>query len=434
MRLIATIAVGLAAGMVAGRPWAGIAIALALQVAWLLTRLYRLDHWLRHRGRMDPPVLHGVWDDIVTQVARLHRRKRHHKQRLATVLRELRESTDALPDGVVALTAQGEIAWFNRAAAQLLRLQGRRDIGIRIDNLIRQPRFVRYLQAGGGTAPLVLQVSEAPEAWLSLHVLPYGEGQRMLLIRDVTRETRLETMRKDFVANASHELRSPLTVISGYLETLATDPATDPAHAPPLAEMRRQAERMAAIIGDLLVLSRLEAKDGQTPGEPVDVAAMLTLLRKEVLARPRHPAQVELAIETQDRLMGDELELHSAFANLVDNAAKYTPEAGRIALRWWSDREGAHFSVADTGPGIPAASIPRLTERFYRVDPGRSRATGGSGLGLSIVKHVLQRHGARLEVVSAEGRGSTFSCHFPPERVLAAAGRPSAMIDTHGNH
>lgn len=180
---------------------------------------------------------------------------------------------------------------------------------------------------------------------------------------------------------------------------------------------------MAAIIGDLLVLSRLEAKDEQPEGEPVDVGAMLALLRKDVLARPQHPALVTLAIETQDQLKGDELELNSALANLIDNAAKYTPADGHIGIRWWSDAEGAHCSVTDTGPGIPSSAIPRLTERFYRVDAGRSRATGGSGLGLAIVKHVLQRHGGRLEIASTEGRGSTFTCHFPPERVLAAERR-----------
>lgn len=421
-RLLAALTVGFVVGLAADRVFLGLFVTLLLYVGWQLLNLFRLDHWLRHRSLMDPPMLGGIWDDVVTQVVRIHRRKRYHKQRLATVLRELRDSTAALPDGVVVLNAHGEIAWFNRMAAPMLGLRGRRDIGIRIDNLIRQPEFVRYLAGAEFSVPMLLQTGATPETWLSLHVLPYGEGQRMLLVRDVTRAIRLETMRKDFVANASHELRSPLTVITGYLETLATDPGLDPALAPPLAEMRRQADRMAAIIGDLLVLSRLEAKDPQVEGEPVDVVAMLALLRKEVLARPQHPAQVTLTIDTQDRLMGDEVEIHSAFANLVDNAAKYTPVEGSVAMRWSRDDDGVHFSVADTGPGIPADAIPRLTERFYRVDAGRSRATGGSGLGLAIVKHVLQRHGATLEIASTEGRGSTFVCHFPPRRVVAANG------------
>lgn len=425
VRLLITLALGLAVGLITGRVFAGLFVTLLLYTGWQLANLFRLDHWLRHRSLMDPPILGGVWDDVVTQVVRLHRRKRYHKQRLLTVLHELRDSTAALPDGVIVLNRSGEIEWLNRMAAQLLQLRGRSDIGIRIDNLIRQPEFVQYLAGTDFSAPMVLQTGTAPETWLSLHALPYGEGRRMLLVRDVTRQTRLESMRKEFVANASHELRSPLTVISGYLETLATDPALDPQLAPPVAEMRRQADRMAAIIGDLLVLSRLEAKDAQVEGEPIDVAAMLALLRKDVLARPQRPATVSLDIDSTDRLLGDDIEIHSAFANLVDNAAKYTPAEGAMTLRWWTDGAGGHFSVADTGPGIPAEAIPRLTERFYRVDAGRSRATGGSGLGLAIVKHVLQRHGGRLEIDSVEGRGSTFTCHFPARRIVPAPVDPT---------
>jgi two-component system phosphate regulon sensor histidine kinase PhoR len=237
---------------------------------------------------------------------------------------------------------------------------------------------------------------------------------------------RLEAVRRDFVANASHELRSPLTVICGYLETLAQDPALDAELRPPLAEMRRQAERMTAIIRDLIELSRLEETDEIVGGGPVDVAALAALLRKDVLARATHPHEVRMKIDSQAQLLGDEPEIHSAFSNLVDNAAKYTPVEGSMEIRWWVDEEGAHFAVADTGMGVPPEHIPRLTERFYRVDAGRSRATGGSGLGLAIVKHVLQRHGATLEVQSTLGSGSTFTCHFPPERVLAPARAVSA--------
>ncbi len=226
-------------------------------------------------------------------------------------------------------------------------------------------------------------------------------------------------MRRDFVANASHELRSPLTVISGYLETLGQDPALDPDLHAPLAEMRRQAERMTAIIRDLLELSRLEETGEIVGGEPIDVVALLALLRKDTLARPVHPRDVRVRVDSDARLIGDEPEIHSAFSNLVDNAAKFTPAEGSLEMRWWVDEDGGHFAVSDTGMGIPPEHIPRLTERFYRVDAGRSRATGGSGLGLAIVKHVLQRHGATLEVRSTLGGGSTFTCHFPPERIKA---------------
>jgi two-component system phosphate regulon sensor histidine kinase PhoR len=236
---------------------------------------------------------------------------------------------------------------------------------------------------------------------------------------------RLEAVRRDFVANASHELRSPLTVITGYLETLAQDAALDAELQGPVAEMRRQAERMTAIIRDLIELSRLEESDEVVNAEPIDVAALAASLRKDVLARPGHPREVRVRVESSAQLIGAEPEIHSAFSNLVDNAAKYTPAEGSVEIRWWTDEDGGHFAVTDTGMGIPAEHIPRLTERFYRVDAGRSRATGGSGLGLAIVKHVLQRHGASLEVQSSIGAGSSFTCHFPLERI-AARSRPAS--------
>jgi len=228
-------------------------------------------------------------------------------------------------------------------------------------------------------------------------------------------------MRKDFVANASHELRSPLTVVAGYVETLLQDDALDPSLRGPLAEMQRQTQRMTTIVSDLLDLSRLDADEGEVEGEPVDVVALCALLRKDVLARPSHP-EVQLEMATGARIVGAEAEIISAFSNLVDNAAKYTPASGRIRLRWALDADGsARFSVQDTGPGIAPEHLPRLTERFYRVDEGRARAAGGSGLGLAIVKHVLQHHGATLEVDSTPGVGSRFSCVFPPRRVLGGA-------------
>jgi two-component system phosphate regulon sensor histidine kinase PhoR len=206
-------------------------------------------------------------------------------------------------------------------------------------------------------------------------------------------------------------------VVAGYLETFGADPGLGEL-AGPINEMRRQTDRMTRIIEDLLELSRFEANDSPIKGLPIDVAGMASLLRKDVTARTVHPRIVELSIESGAHLIGDEAMVQSAFSNLVDNAAKYTPADGAMYIRWWTDDQGGHFSVRDTGPGIPSEHLPRLTERFYRVDPGRSRETGGSGLGLAIVKHALYRHGARLEIESIEGRGSTFTCHFPAERLL----------------
>jgi two-component system phosphate regulon sensor histidine kinase PhoR len=417
-RLLGTVLIGAGLGWLVGRPWAGLACALTLHLAWVLANLFRLEWWLRHRNFADPPNVGGVWGEIIAQVVRLHRRKRFHKQRFVQLMRQLQRSTAALPDGVVILNAQREIVWFNRMAARLLNLRRTGDLGMRIENLLREPEFVRYLAGTDYSTPVVIRPMNGEDAYLSLQVAPYGDGQLLLLVSDVSRQMRLEAVRRDFVANASHELRSPLTVISGYLETLGVDPALDPDLKAPLAEMRRQAVRMTAIIRDLIELSRLEETNETIIGEPLDVAALTALLRKDVLARTVHPRDVRVRIDSSAQLVGSESEITSAFSNLVDNAAKYTGAEGSLEMRWWVDKEGGHFAVSDTGIGIPPEHLPRLTERFYRVDPGRSRATGGSGLGLAIVKHVLQRHGGTLEVVSRLGEGSTFTCHFPPARIL----------------
>jgi two-component system, OmpR family, phosphate regulon sensor histidine kinase PhoR len=416
-RLLGTVLIGLSAGWLFGNAWGGLACALTLHLAWILANLFRLEWWLRHRSYADPPDLGGVWGEIIAQIVRLHRRKRFHKQRFVQLMRQLQRSTAALPNGVVILNAQREIVWFNRMAARLLDLRRTADLGLRIENLLREPEFARYLEAQDYSNPVVIRPTTAEDCYLSLQVVPYGDGQQLMLVSDVSRQMRLEAVRRDFVANASHELRSPLTVITGYLETLSQDPALDRDLQGPVAEMRRQAERMTAIIRDLLELSRLEETDEIVGGESLDVAALIAMLRKDVLARPVHPRDVRVTIDSDVHLIGDEPEIHSAFSNLVDNAAKYTPAEGSIEMKWSVDEEGGHFAVTDTGMGIPPEHIPRLTERFYRVDAGRSRATGGSGLGLAIVKHVLQRHGAELEVQSTLGVGSTFVCHFPAQRV-----------------
>ncbi|MBV9345022.1 MAG: phosphate regulon sensor histidine kinase PhoR [Gammaproteobacteria bacterium] len=420
VRLLGTVLLGSTVGWLFGNTWGGLACALVLHLAWVLANLFRLEWWLRHRSYADPPDVGGVWGEIIAQIVRLHRRKRFHKQRFVQLMRQLQRSTAALPDGVVILNAQREIVWFNRMAGRLLNLRRVGDLGMRVEHLLRAPEFVRYLAGHDFSNPVTVRTTSGEDGFLSLQVAPYGEGQLLLLVRDVTRQMRLEAVRRDFVANASHELRSPLTVISGYLETLAQEGGLDPELKGPVAEMRRQAERMTTIIRDLLELSRLEETEEIEGGVPVDVAALAALLRKDVLARPVHPHEVRLRIESPLQLVGDEPEIHSAFSNLVDNAAKYTPAEGSIEIRWWADEEGGHFAVTDTGMGIPPEHIPRLTERFYRVDRGRSRATGGSGLGLAIVKHVLQRHGARLEVQSEIDAGSCFVCHFPPQRLVPA--------------
>jgi two-component system phosphate regulon sensor histidine kinase PhoR len=425
-RLAGILIAGLVVGLLFGPIWAWLLAAACLYLGWQLLNLHRLDRWLRLRSQIDPPNLGGIWGDIIGQVVRLHRRKQFHKQRLVQLYRELRRSTAALPDGVIILSSQNEIVWFNRQAARLLGLKRPVDVGLRVDNLIRSPEFVRYLHADDFSVPVIIRPPVHADLYLALQLVPYGAGQFLLLVRDVTRQMRLEATRKDFVANASHELRTPLTVISGYLDTLADDPAIDETWTGPIKDMRAQAQRMNTIISDLLELSRLESTDGEAPREPIDVPVLLKRLHRDALARVNRPRQVLLDLESEDGLYGSPQEIESAFTNVLVNGLKYTLSDGTVRMRWWTDVEGAYFSVIDNGIGIPAEHIPRLTERFYRVDAGRSRDRGGSGLGLAIVKHALQRHGGWLDVQSKEGRGSTFTCHFPPQRVWQSGLRAAA--------
>jgi two-component system, OmpR family, phosphate regulon sensor histidine kinase PhoR len=433
-RLAGVLLLGLCAGLLIGPIWLWLLGAACLYLAWQLLNLYRVDRWLRLRSQIDPPPLKGIWGDVVSQVIRLHRRKQYHKQRLVQLYRELRRSTAALPDGVIILSAQREIVWFNRQAARLLGLRRPVDMGLRIDNLIRAPEFAHYLHGDEFSMPLIIRPPVQIDMFLALQMVPYGGGQSLLLVRDVTRHMRLEAMRKDFVANASHELRTPLTVISGYLDTLAEDSSIDPAWEGPIRDMRTQAQRMNAIIADLLELSRLESRDGEAARDPVDVPRMLERLHRDALASSDRPRHVLLELESGDGLYGTAHEIESAFTNLLVNALKYTLEEGTVRMRWWTDEEGAYFSVIDNGIGVPAEHIPRLTERFYRVDAGRSRWHGGSGLGLSIVKHALQRHGGWLDVKSSEGKGSTFTCHFPRLRIWTLPLRTMETDDGHIFH
>src|SRR5271154_4577974 len=297
-RLASILLLGLMVGLLVGPIWLWILGAACLYLAWQLLNLYRVDRWLRLRSQIDPPNVSGIWGDVVAQVIRLHRRKQYHKQRLVQLYRELRRSTAALPDGVIILSAQREIVWFNRQAARLLGLKRPIDLGLRIDNLIRSPEFVLYLHGDDFAMPLVIRPPVHADLYLALQVVPYGGGQSLLLVRDVTRQMRLEAMRKDFVANASHELRTPLTVISGYLDTLADDTSIDPAWTGPIKDMRSQAQRMNAIIADLLVLSRLESADGEAARDPVDVPRMLERLHRDSLISPDRPRHVLLELDT----------------------------------------------------------------------------------------------------------------------------------------
>jgi two-component system phosphate regulon sensor histidine kinase PhoR len=400
--------------------------ALAGYTAHTLRNLYVLDRVLDGGKRLPLFETRGLWAEIFARVDKLRAKARNRKRKYHRLLREVRESTGALSDGGIILNADHEILWFNPAATRLLGLNPAIDVGHRIDNLLRHPDFVAYLAEPTGEGVCVPSPVEET-GWLTVQIIPYGKEQRLAIIRDITREMKLERTRRDFVANASHELRSPLTVIGGYLDTLAEDEDLPAGWKNPIGEMQRQAERMTRILHDLIELTRLESTEGKARQEFVDVAGMLELIVQEFQATPQRP-EVSLTLETDVALLGNESELHSIFYNLVHNAVRFTPPAGSVKVAWRADEGGATFEVVDTGIGIADEQIPRITERFYRVDPGRSRASGGTGLGLAIVKHALQRHNGLLSIRSREGEGSTFNCRFPAARLVYRGGAAQAVL------
>ena len=409
---------GLGLGLVLGKPWPGLALAALAVVGWHYWRLHRVLQRLAARQRLEPAGGSGAWNELDALLFRGQSEMRARKRRLLAMLRAYRAVAAALPDAVVLVERNSQrVLWFNEAATPLLGLRYPRHHGAPVADALQPLPMAQWLAAGRNAEPMEDVASPAdPGMRLSLRLLPYSDELWLLLARDVSKLLRLEHMRRDFVANVSHELRTPLTVIHGYLEMLDAD--DNPEWSTLLAEMRRQSQRMARLVEDLLTLSRLEARD-QLPEEQVAMAPLLASLRREAeaLSGGRHRIQVE--DDAQVDLRGAGKELHSAFGNLVSNAVRYTPDGGQISLRFARTADGgAVLSVRDTGYGIPAAHLPRLTERFYRVSTSRSRETGGTGLGLAIVKHVLGLHGAQLQITSDVGTGSTFSCHFGAERVL----------------
>jgi two-component system phosphate regulon sensor histidine kinase PhoR len=423
--LAALLGAALLLGFWFGEPAWALVGALLLYVAFTLRHLYWLDRALDGHRRVPVFETRGLWAEIFARVEKLRAKARNRKKKYHRLLREVRESTGALSDGGIILNADHEIMWFNPAAARLLGLNQATDLGNRLDNLLRHPSFAAYLKAPAGDG-ITVASPRHETGWLHVQIIPYGTDQRLAIVRDVTNEKNVERTRRDFVANASHELRSPLTVISGYLEALADAGEAPEAWRAPVAEMRRQAERMTRILRDLLELSRLESADLSAGRDFVDVARLLKQIVHEL--ELRSGPKIELALETDAALLGKESELHSIFYNLVHNAVRFTPPAGSVKVVWRLADGAAVLEVIDTGIGIPEEQIPRVTERFYRVDPGRSRATGGTGLGLAIVKHALERHDGELTITSREGAGSTFACRFPQDRVVLRSDAARAVL------
>jgi two-component system phosphate regulon sensor histidine kinase PhoR len=418
-RLLLLAGSGLAVGWLLSHAWAGLALGLGACLAFHLHQLRRLHRWLTLTPQAEPPATTGIWGDLLDRLYRYQKGQRHTQERLLGIIKRVQESSEAMRDSVVMLDGHGDMEWWNSAAERMLGLRAAHDRGHHITNLVRDPRFIDYFHARDYREPLTLPSPIDEQMVLQFQITLYGDDERLLMARDITRLHRLEEMRRDFVANVSHELRTPLTVLAGYLETYATyADQLPPRFARGVDRMQEQTVRMQSLVSDLLLLSKLEIERGGADHAPLAMSALLASVQRdaEALSGGRHTLEVE---QSEARaLVGSEQEIRSALSNLAFNAVRYTPEGSHIVLRWRPQGDGACLEVEDNGEGIDPVHLPRLTERFYRVDKGRSAATGGTGLGLAIVKHVLLRHDARLEIDSRPGQGARFRCLFPASRLL----------------
>lgn len=411
-RLVLLVLLALALGWPLGYPFQVLSGLLLLLLLRWLVQLKRLRAWLDSPD-VEPPEARGIWGDFYDRLYSLRRESREQQTLLQSRLDYLQDSLSSMQDAAVMVSASGAIEWCNSAAQKLLGLRFPKDRGQALLNLVRLPEFHRYFLAEDYSLPLQVRLGSEREQYLQFSISRFGNNDRLVFARDVTREARLENMRRDFVGNVSHELRTPLTVIKGYLETLLGQPEQVPDRLQrPLGQMAQQAERMEALLRDLLWLTRIESVQPRERREAVNVAQLLRELQSE-LATSHPQRRVVFRIESEAMVPGDLRELHSAISNLVLNAIKYSADDSCVTVTWAEETGGLRLSVEDQGVGIEASHIPRLTERFYRVDDSRSSRTGGTGLGLAIVKHVAANHQAQLQIESRPGKGSTFSLWFP---------------------
>jgi two-component system phosphate regulon sensor histidine kinase PhoR len=379
---------------------------------WLLIHLVRL---IRRRYRLAPPFPYGLWGEVYRTIARYQQRGRKDRKRQLRFVRRFREATYSAQDALVILSKAQRIEWSNPAAETLLGIHWPRDEGKKLTDLLTDPVMVEYMDSEEDTRSFEIIPEHNQSVMLSIRIAPFGERkkQRVVVGRDITKIFHLNTIRRDFVANASHELKTPLTVIGGFLETLSESPLTPTGHRRPLELMRNQTHRMRSIIDDLLMLSRLESAHHIELTEIVPVAEQITAIVDDIRTLNSEQHQFHLALDSTLCILGRQYELHSVFTNLIVNAVKHTPNGTSIEIFWGYDESMIRFSVHDNGPGIASEHLPRLSERFYRADKGRSRDSGGTGLGLAIVKHVLTRHNAHMTIASEVNRGSAFNCYFP---------------------
>ena len=398
---------------------AGLLIYTARHIYWL----YQLQKWFKKPHVKSIPEGAGVWEDVFSALLKYERNNQQIQTQLSETLERFSLATTAMPDGLVILSASNEIEWCTPHAETQLGLNLTQDRGLPILNLIRDSHFIAYLYNGDFDMPFKLKSWRNPELTLEILLIPFANNQKLLISRDTTQLEKVETMRRDFIANVSHELRTPLTVVGGFLETLSDMEGAIPAQIKHyFAMMEDQTVRMRRIIEDLLTLSTIESNVETPENIEINMPSLLQSLQNDALGlsqslyKTKH--DIHLDIDPQLCINGAQEELRSALSNLVSNAVRYTPKGGEVWLRWQRIDGKAVFAVRDTGIGIAPEHIDRLTERFYRVDRGRSRETGGTGLGLSIVKHILIRHQAKLEIASTLGTGSTFSVIFPKTRVV----------------
>lgn len=409
------LAAGVFVGWLYGYPERGLLIVALATLAWQVKRLLSFERAIRTNNFDDFRIGEGIWQQLYSRFRYERLRARKYKRSYQELLKEVRDSSNAMPDGGIVLNASFEVVTCNLAAQKLAGFKRKKDRGQRVDNILRAPRFIKYLRSDEFEGGVEIPSPILEGHWLFCRLVPYGGDQNLLFIRDITERRQLATIRREFVANASHELRSPLTVISGYLDTLSEDDGIPEDWKRPVEQMRAQASRMNNIVAELLELSKLEAKGQVSTETEVDVGALLTSARNAYKGIPGLPT-IELEIQASGYLLGSATEIESVIANLLSNAIRHTPEAGQVTMTWSCDNTGARITVEDNGEGIAEEHLPRLTERFFRVDSGRARADGGIGLGLAIVKHVLLRHDAELEIESSLGQGSRFVCRFPKSR------------------
>ncbi len=413
LRILLVCGAGLLLGWYYGYPLhALIAALVGVNMYWLI-QMHRVQRWLQH-PEQPLPEIYGSWGELLAKIHRLQRLNLDSQEQLQYTVDYFRNSFSAMTDGVVLLDEHGAIAWLNRAAEKLLDLRFPQDQGQSLTNLVRAPEFKAYVAHGDHNSALQYCNQQEPQRYLEVDITHFGDGERLLFVRDVTSKVRLEEIRRDFVGNVSHELRTPLTVITGYLSTFVDNIGDfPPAYQKGLQHMVQQSHRMENLLKDLLWLSRIESDIHKERKDSVDIASLLKELRDElVVSQPR--AQIELQVSTAERVVGDRQELYSAIINLVQNAIKYSSEDSVVTVRWRRQNAACCcLDVCDRGPGIDAVHIGRITERFYRIDDSRSSQTGGTGLGLAIVKHVAAAHDARLEILSTLGEGSTFTLIFP---------------------